>query len=144
MAAGYDAAMRVKETMNVIGIEQIVFNYECGIAGTIDLLCQDKTDKNLYWILDWKTNEKIEFHNRWGTHGLRPIEHLEDCSGVHYALQLSLYEFLLRFGKYIPHNAKVRRGIFHLTEQGAKFHELPDLAIEVRNMIIGRLCLPPF
>lgn len=144
MAAGYDAAMRVKQTMNVIGIEQIVFDYMIGIAGTIDLLTQDKSDPNLFWILDWKTNEKIEFHNRWGTHGIFPIEHLEDCSGTHYALQLSLYEFLLRYGKYIPYNAKVRRGIFHLTDDGAKFYELPDLSIEIRNMVIDMAWKPPF
>lgn len=144
MAAGYDAAMKVKSTMKVIGIEQIVFDFAIGIAGTIDLLTQDLNDPNQFWILDWKTNEKIEFHNRWGTHGIFPIEHLEDCSGTHYALQLSLYEFLLRIGKYIPHNAKVRRGIFHLTDDGPKFYELPDLSIEVRNMVIAMLSQPPF
>lgn len=144
MAAGYNAAMRVKETMNVIGIEQIVFDFTFGIAGTIDLLTRDKTDPDLYWILDWKTNEKIEFHNRWGTHGLDPISHLEDCSGTHYALQLSIYEWLLRIGKYIPHRAKVRRGIFHLTDDGPKFYELPDMAIEVRDMMMVIAYEPPF
>ena len=144
MAAGYNAAMRVKDTMNVIGIEQIVFDFTFGIAGTIDLLTRDKTDPDLYWILDWKTNEKIEFHNRWGTHGLDPISHLEDCSGTHYALQLSIYEWLLRIGKYIPHRAKVRRGIFHLTDDGPKFYELPDMAIEVRDMMMVIAYEPPF
>lgn len=144
MAAGFSAVQKVKATMNVIGIEKIVFDLDCQIAGTIDLLCQDKSDPMLYWILDWKTNEKIEFHNRFGTHGLFPIEHLEDCSGAHYALQLSLYEYLLRIGKYIPHGAKVRRGIFHLTDEGPVFHELPDYGIEVRNMVIAMLEQPPF
>lgn len=144
MAAGFAAAQKVKQSMNVIGIEQIVFDLDCQIAGTIDLLCQDKSDPLLYWILDWKTNEKIEFHNRFGTHGIFPIEHLEDCSATHYALQLSLYEFLLRIGNYIPLNAKVRRGIFHLTDNGPNFHELPDYAIEVRNMVIAMLEQPPF
>lgn len=144
MAAGFSAAQKVMQTMDVIGIEQIVFDIDCQIAGTIDLLCRAKSDPNLYWILDWKTNEKIDFNNRFGVHGLYPIEHLEDCSGTHYALQLSLYEFLLRIGKYIPHGAKVRRGIFHLTDEGAKFYELPDFAIEVRNMVIAMLEQPPF
>lgn len=144
MAAGFNAAQDVLKKMNVIGIEKIVFDLDCQIAGTIDLLCQDKADPLQYWILDWKTNEKIEFNNRYGTHGLFPIEHLEDCSATHYALQLSLYEFLLRIGKYIPHNAKVRRGIFHLTDNGAKFYELPDYSIEIRNMVIAMLEQPPF
>lgn len=144
MSAGFIAAQKVKETMNVIGIEQIVFDVDCQVAGTIDLLCQDKGDPNLFWILDWKTNEQIEFRSRFGSHGVFPIEHLEDCSGTHYALQLSLYEFLLRIGKYIPQNAKVRRGIFHLTDTGPKFYELPDYSIEIRNMIIAMLEQPPF
>ncbi len=130
--------------MNVIGVEKIVFDLDCQVAGTIDLLCQDKADPSQYWILDWKTNEKLEFHNRFGTHGLFPIEHLEDCAATHYALQLSLYEFLLRVGKYIPQCAKVRRAIIHLTDDGAKFHELPDYALEVRNMVIVMLEQPPF
>ena len=95
-------------------------------------------------IVTHNTNEKIEFHNRFGVHGLFPIEHLEDCNGTHYALQLSLYEFLLRIGKYIPHGAKVRRGIFHLTDDGPRFYELPDLSIEVRDMVIAMLEQPPF
>ena len=144
MAAGFSAVQKVKQTMNVLGVEQIVFDIDCQIAGTIDLFCRDKSDPSLYWILDWKTNEKIEFHNRFGTHGIFPIDHLEDCSATHYALQLSLYEFLLRIGNYIPHNAKVRRGIFHLTDNGPKFYELPDYAIEVRNMVIAMLEQPPF
>ena len=144
MAAGYTAVQRVKETMNVLGIEQIVFDLDCQIAGTIDLLCQSKTDPNTFYVLDWKTNEKIEFHNNFGVHGLFPIEHLEDCSGTHYALQLSLYEYLLRIGKYIPRTAKVSRGIFHLTEDGPKYYELPDYGNEVRDMIIAMLEEPPF
>ena len=144
MAAGFSAAQKVLQTMEVIGVEQIVFDLDCQIAGTIDLLCRDKSDPNLWFVLDWKTNEKIEFHNRFGVHGLFPIEHLEDCNGTHYALQLSLYEFLLRIGKYIPHGAKVRRGIFHLTDDGPRFYELPDLSIEVRDMVIAMLEQPPF
>lgn len=144
MAAGYDAAQKVLQTMNVIGIEQIVFDLDSQIAGTIDLLCQDKNDPLLFWILDWKTNEKIEFHNRYGVHGLHPIEHLEECNGVHYGLQLSLYEWLLRIGKYVPVNAKFRRGIFHLTDNGPKFYELPDYSREVQNMVIALQEQPPF
>lgn len=144
MAAGFSAAQKVLQAMEVVGIEQIVFDLDCQIAGTIDLLCRDKSDPNLWWVLDWKSNEKIEFHNRFGVHGLHPIEHLEDCNGTHYALQLSLYEFLLRIGKYIPHDAKVRRGIFHLTDDGPRFYELPDLSIEIRDMVIAMLEQPPF
>lgn len=144
MAAGFAAAQRVRQTMDVIGVEKIVFDLDCQVAGTIDLLCRDRSDRDLYWILDWKTNERIEFSSRFGTHGTFPIEHLEDCSGTHYALQLSLYEFLLRTGRYIPHGARVRRGIFHLTDGGPRFHELPDYALEVREMVIAMLAQPPF
>ncbi len=139
MDAGIAAARVVKERLEVVGIERVVFNVPVRIAGTIDLLCRSKTDRNLWWILDWKTNARIDFDSRFGDYGLAPIGHLYDCSGVHYALQLSLYEFLLRAGGYIPQEAEVRRGIYHLTEDGPHFYELPNYGVEVRDMIIDYL-----
>ena len=139
MDAGIAAARVVKERLEVVGIERVVFNIPIRIAGTIDLLCRSKSNRNLWWILDWKTNARIDFDSRFNNYGIAPINHLYDCSGVHYALQLSLYEFLLRAGAYIPHEAEVRRGIYHLTDAGPHFYELPNYGVEVRDMIINYL-----
>jgi ATP-dependent exoDNAse (exonuclease V) beta subunit len=143
MAAGFEAASEVKNKFEILGIEQIVFDIDVQIAGTIDLLARDS---DTVWILDWKTNKKIEFENHFkeNSHALHPISHLYNCSGVQYGLQLSTYEFLMKKAGYFSHNQKFRRAIFHLTPNGYKFYELPDYAIEVRDMAIAMLEQPPF
>lgn len=143
MAAGFEAASEVKNKFEILGIEQIVFDIDVQIAGTIDLLARDN---DTVWILDWKTNKKIEFENHFkeNSHALHPISHLYNCSGVQYGLQLSTYEFLMKKAGYFSRDQKFRRAIFHLTPNGYKFYELPDYAIEVRDMAIAMLEQPPF
>ena len=145
MAAGFEAAIEVKNKFEILGIEQIVFDVDLQVAGTIDLLARDNKT-NTVWILDWKTNKKIDFVNNFknDSHALRPISHLYNCSGVQYGLQLSTYEFLMKKAGYFAHDQKFRRAIFHLTPKGYKFYELPDYAIEVRDMAIAMLEQPPF
>lgn len=143
MAAGFRATTFIKGKFEILGIEQIVFDADTLLAGTIDVLLRDPADGTVV-IGDWKTNEKIEFNNRFGTHGLLPIEHLEDCSAVHYGLQLSTYEFLMKKAGYFPREQSFRRTIFHLTDDGPKPYELPDYSIEVRDMVIAHMAEPPF
>ena len=78
------------------------------ISGTIDILCVKEDN---FVILDWKTNRSgLQFENgyfkkdkstipnqltdvwvRKGDKMLPPLNHLEDCNGIHYTLQLSMY-----------------------------------------------------
>lgn len=62
------------------------------IAGTADLVekCKDK-----YNIWDFKTNEKITFTSDYGNRFLEPLDHLESCEYNKFALQLSLYAYML-------------------------------------------------
>lgn len=91
--------------------EIAVFNPELLVSGTIDILCIRPTD---FVILDWKTNrDGLKFEsgyykkdkttkpnqltNEWVANGnkmLPPLNHLEDCNGMHYSLQLSMYAIL--------------------------------------------------
>jgi hypothetical protein len=45
-------------------------------------------------IYDWKFAKEIQTHS-YGKKGLSPVEHLNDCNTVHYALQLNLYREIL-------------------------------------------------
>lgn len=76
------------------------------ISGTIDVLLVRGTD---FVIIDWKTNRnEIKFEagyykkdkttneltNIWvpnAKYMLYPIDNLQDCNGIHYSLQLSMY-----------------------------------------------------
>ena len=75
--------------------EVIVYSKELALAGSIDILLYDKEAKS-YKILDWKTNKKIDttsFRNKMGTH--EASSNLMDCNYTHYAIQLSLYRYIL-------------------------------------------------
>lgn len=89
------------------------------VSGTIDILCYKPTD---FVILDWKTNrDGLKFESgyfkkdkttipnqltdewiRKGDKMLAPVSHLEDCNGMHYTLQLSLYAYMVECILGIP------------------------------------------
>ena len=85
-----------------------VFDPELLISGTIDILCDRPTD---FVVLDWKTNrdglkfeagyykkDKTATPNQltdiWCKKDekmLPPLNHLDNCNGSHYTMQLSMY-----------------------------------------------------
>jgi ATP-dependent exoDNAse (exonuclease V) beta subunit len=89
-------------------VEKRTYSYEHLVAGTIDcLLVKGKQ----FYIVDWKTNKK-ELHFKSGYYRkvggiestewvdkdermLGPLNHLQNCKGTIYTLQLSLYAYIL-------------------------------------------------
>lgn len=89
------------------------------ISGTIDIFCYRPTD---FVILDWKTNrDGLKFEagyykkdkstipnqltNEWVKKRqtmLPPLNHLDDCNGMHYSMQLSLYAIMAEIILDIP------------------------------------------
>ena len=70
--------------------EKIIFSPRFRVSGSIDLLCS-------------RGNEG--FRGKTGTH--IATRHLADCNFVHYSLQLSIYEQILRLEGYIEPGAEV-------------------------------------
>ena len=88
--------------------EKLIFSPRFRVAGSIDLLV--KKAPAHYLILDWKRVKAIKysgFRNRTGTHPA--TMHLQDCNFIHYSLQLSIYEQILRLERYIEPFAKVEK-----------------------------------
>lgn len=135
MRQAWTAAKKVKSKMAIFGVEMILFDPKLQLAGTADLLAIDS--KGVLWILDWKTNETIDTSSKYNSRGLYPIGHLHDCNAVHYALQLSFYEYMLRKGGYVLDGIKFNRAIIHITETGYQVIPLKSMAIEIRDMIIA-------
>ena len=89
------------------------------ISGTIDILCY-KPDS--FYILDWKTNrDGLKFEagyykkdktiipnqltDQWVRKSekmLAPLAHLDNCNGMHYTMQLSLYALMVELILGIP------------------------------------------
>ena len=51
-------AEKFRNELDILGVEQIVFDHRLKIAGTIDLLARSKKDGSIL-IIDWKTNDSI-------------------------------------------------------------------------------------
>lgn len=81
------------------------------LAGTADLLVHN-TDKDTWFLLDWKTNSKIlKTGYKMGTHDA--TKHIVDSNYWHYSLQLSIYKMMLEeyYGIHVKDMA-----IVHLLE----------------------------
>lgn len=130
-------ANKFKNELDILGVEQIVFDHRLKIAGTIDLLARSKKDGSVL-VLDWKTNAEIKKENDFEK-CLDPIGHLDNCNFWHYALQLNLYQFLLTFGGYYPKDTKFKRAIIHINTDMAEVIQLPDLQSEIKDMMIFNL-----
>jgi len=77
----------ISERLIPVNTEYIVYNEH--LAGQIDLICKDKKDN--YYILDFKTNDKIETYS-YKKKMLGVFKEINDSSFYHYSLQLSIYK----------------------------------------------------
>lgn len=79
--------------------ELLIFNKEFGILGQADrVIIEDNGD---VYVRDYKTSDKIPFNSYKGEKKLMyPIDNLEDCKGVKYQLQLSIYAYMLELSGY--------------------------------------------
>jgi hypothetical protein len=82
----------IKDKVEVIGTEFRIASKKYSVAGTIDLLIYNKSTEK-YYIMDWKSNEKIEMTGR--NNLLSPFNTYQDCEFHNYSLQLSIYRYLL-------------------------------------------------
>lgn len=131
-------AKKFRQSIDILGVEMIVFSPRLRIAGTIDLFAKSRKDGS-YLIIDHKTNQSIDQENKWNKFALEPIQHVPDLNFWHYGCQLNLYQYLLKFEGYVPRNSAFKMYLNHITEDGAKLIQLPDMQTEIRDMFIYSL-----
>ena len=124
-----------KEIFNIkdykkVNSEKIVYDDENEIAGTSDIIAD--VDDNYFDVLDFKTNKKFLFFNKYNKYLLHPVSHLQECQYNDYSLQLSLYAYL-----YSLVTGKRLRQIRILYHDGNKFHTypVPYLYWEIKALI---------
>ena len=92
-----------------------------------------------YIIYDWKRSEKIIENgmpvkiNKYGEKGNHPLEHLDNTPYYHYALQLSLYKYILE-KNYGIKISDLRLGIFHPTYNKPYVLRMPYLEKEINDI----------
>jgi hypothetical protein len=77
--------------------EHMVYLKSAGICGQADRI---EVIRNTVNVHDYKTNKEIrqESYRNWNGESekmLGPLSHLDDCNYVHYALQLSIYMYII-------------------------------------------------
>jgi hypothetical protein len=87
--------------------EHMVYLRSVGICGQSDLVEVVNGKVN---IIDYKTNKEIkkESYTNWEGQSekmLPPVDSLDDCNFYHYALQLSIYMYII-----LKHNPKLKPG----------------------------------
>jgi len=87
--------------------EHMMYLKSAGICGQSDLVEVINGKVN---ITDYKTNKEIKTSSYVNWEGISqkmeaPVSHLDDCNLNHYALQLSLYMFII-----LKHNPKLKAG----------------------------------
>jgi hypothetical protein len=93
----------------------MVYLRSAGICGQSDLVEVVNGKVN---IIDYKTNKEIKKESYVNWEGIsdkmaHPVNNLDDCNFYHYALQLSIYMYII-----LKHNPKLRPGsifIHHIT-----------------------------
>ena len=122
---------KLKSDINVLS-EVIVYSTDLKIAGTMDILALDKTTGR-YELIDWKTSKKIKtvsYGYKMGTS--RSTDAVMDCNFNHYALQLSLYRYLLEnYYDIDVHNQL----IVHLQDDGARSLVAPYMQDHIVAML---------
>jgi hypothetical protein len=91
--------------------EHMVYLKSAGICGQSDLV--EVVNGKIY-IIDYKTNKEIKKESFVNWEGVSdklsfPIHHLDDCNFNHYALQLSIYMYIM-----LKHNPKLKPGAMYI------------------------------
>ena len=112
--------------------EVVVYSKELQIAGTIDLLLFDKKT-GMYNLMDWKTSKRIDskaYRNKKGNHPV--TSNLDDCNFNHYALQLSLYRYILETYYHLKISEHI---IVHLLDNDCVGYHTPYMKNYVLSML---------
>ena len=114
-------------TKRLIPIETEFIVYNDFLAGQLDMICKDQ--ENNFYIIDFKTNEKINTYS-YGKKMKDIFSDIDDCSYYHYCLQLSIYKILLK-----EYDIK-KIFLIHITSEKYEFIECQDLMqnIDIKDL----------
>jgi len=86
-----------------------------------------------YVLIDWKTSKRIDKSSFNGKKGIKKETcHIDDCKYNHYALQLSLYRYILKMYYNIP---VARQLIAQLKDDGVETFSTPYMEDEIVSML---------
>lgn len=120
--------------------EWTIFDEDTQIAGTLDFL---NFQNEVFTIYDWKRSNKVvvcgkaETYSKWGKKAFNPISHVPDTTYWHYALQVSIYRYILEKNYNIV-VSKSNLAIFHPDYSQPYVLEVPYMRDEVIKLMANR------
>jgi len=126
------AISELEERFDLIETEKVVAHLPCKIAGMVDLIGREKKT-GVLWILDYKTNKRIDLQNQWQIMK-PPINHLQQCNYNEYSLQMNLYRWIMNEEKYFQEQ-NYKQALIHITEDQWQLIECPDRQKEIKLMV---------
>jgi len=123
-----------RKSLVPIKSEVVVGDKEFGVCGMLDQLFWNEKAQE-YQIWDWKTNKEINKFSKFKKKMLTPIHYLAECEFNTYALQLSLYRYI------IERNTQIRIGssyLLHITELKDTYEviKVPYYENEINKMLL--------
>lgn len=111
-------------------VEWHIYDLNLGIAGTIDLLCRNGREFDIY---DWKRSRKASPDETIWRYGINGLNHIPDIGFYHYAIQQNIYRYILEnnYGITVRNMYIV---IFHPIYNNYRKFEIPRM--EKETMII--------
>jgi ATP-dependent exoDNAse (exonuclease V) beta subunit len=127
-----DFINRITDKYSVVAAEKLVFSPALKLAGTFDLLLEDKETGEMI-IADWKTNEEIKTNNYFSK-GLSVLNFMDDCNFNHYSLQLNLYQYILEKEGYYPYFG-FKKELYHIHENGVDIYPIENMQNIIKLML---------
>ena len=92
---GIEFLNSIKKSHEIIASEVTVFCKKFNIAGTIDLIIQEKKSGRIS-VIDWKTGQKdIEKNDVWN-YCKRPLNEIPNNKFYRYSMQIAMYNMILK------------------------------------------------
>jgi hypothetical protein len=128
--------LRALAGLSAYRTEWEIFGEEENLAGSIDFVAKNEEDGSLV-LMDWKRSKQLreKFSDAYHKKMNYPLDHMDDCSGQHYRLQLNCYRFLLE--KY--YGVTISRMLVVCTHPDngdeAFVHEVPVMKAETEYLM---------
>lgn len=119
---------------NVVEAEKIIFSKKYKIAGTIDLVIQNKETGEL-GLLDYKTNKSIDKATKYSKQAFPPIDTCNDANFTKYSLQLNLYKRLLEEEGYFGGRKINELILLHIKSDDTEEYVVPDMQKEIKLLL---------
>mgnify|MGYP001970820330 CR=1 FL=1 len=115
--------------------EKEIYCADADLAGSIDLILWDGT-RGVYHIVDHKRSDKLQSDLRGYGKMLPPFSHLDDCKGAAYALQTSIYQYILERDYGMTFGERI---LLSLHPDRPFTTAVPYLCAEVEHLMAARI-----